>query len=112
MIGALRGYFSLHATASHLFLIAATLRRDRVAGRSHVQVVSFGQFVVSFALFADADAPIDATYSNFTSSRVIHAPTDIIQITARDQVFNQSDTPTAARLLDQITISPYNTSGV
>lgn len=38
-------------------------------------------------------------------------PTDIVQIMARAQVFNNSDTAIAAGLLNKITNSPYNNSG-
>ena len=59
----------------------------------------------------DADVSDGATYSNFNSTCIIHLPTDIIQITARIQVFNQSDVPIAANLLNQIKITPYIISG-
>lgn len=53
----------------------------------------------------------NATYSNFTSNYIIHAPTDISWVEARVLVFNNSDTAAANALLSNITISPYNASG-
>ena len=56
-------------------------------------------------------ASANATYRNFTSDRIIHAPTDISWVIARVLVFDDSDTAAANRLLGNITISSYNVTG-
>lgn len=58
-----------------------------------------------------AGASANATYGNFTSDRIISAPTDINWIVARVLVLNDSDIATANTLVEAITLGPYNTSG-
>lgn len=54
----------------------------------------------------------NATFPNFNSSRIIHVPTDLTYVLARVLVFNDSDQAAANALSQNITISPYNASGL
>ena len=54
----------------------------------------------------------NATFLNFNSSRIIHVPTDLTYVLARVLVFNNSDQAAANALSQNITINPYNASGL
>jgi len=54
----------------------------------------------------------NATFPNFNSSRIIHVPTDLTYVLARVLVFNDSDQAAANALSQNITINPYNVSGL
>lgn len=62
-------------------------------------------------MLADADAPADATYGNFTSDRIFRSPTDLNWIIGRVLVLNDNDTTKAYSYSGNITLSPYNTAG-
>ena len=59
-----------------------------------------------------ADAPVNATYANFTSDRIFHAPTDLNFVIGRVLVLNDSDTAIANTFTQAINPSPYNPAGI
>ncbi len=67
------------------------------------------KFFISCTALADAQP--GATYGNYTSDRIIYAPTDLVSVLGRVLAFNASDQATAFNLGKGYNISAYNPGG-